>query len=117
MNNTELAKALFEALAVGDVDTVRSLCTPDCQARQNNGPAMDLEALLSLAQSALRGIKDFRYEDIVRSETESGFVEEHSARGTLPDGSELDLAVCVVADVRDGAISDIREYVANRNTA
>jgi len=37
-------------------------------------------------------------------------VEEHRVRGTLPDGSDLELAVCVVADVRNGAVSDTREY-------
>lgn len=41
----------------------------------------------------------------------TGFVEEHKVRGTLTDGSKLDLAVCVLADVRDGKICDLREYL------
>lgn len=43
--------------------------------------------------------------------TTVGFVEEHSVRGLLPDGSKLDMAVCVVADVRDGRVCDLREYL------
>lgn len=111
MDNTELAEKLFKAFARGDADGVRRLCSPDMQARQNNGPAMNLDALLEFALAVNRVVKDFRYEDAVRSATETGFVEEHSVRGTLPDGSELNLAVCVVADVRNGKLTDLREYL------
>ena len=71
---------------------------------------MDLDSVLGFA-SAVRGVvADFRYEDPLRSATTAGFVEEHRVRGSLPDGSVLDLAVCVVADIRDGMVSDLREY-------
>ena len=110
VKNTELAEALFGAFAEGDADTVRSLCTSDLQARQNDGPSMGLEPLLEFALAVTRVVKDFRYEDAVRSATGSGFVEEHNVCGVLPDGSDLNLTVCVVADVRDDKISNIREY-------
>ena len=99
MRNDELAQALFEAFGKGDAETVRSLCAPNFEARQNNGPAMTLEPLLDFALAVYKVVKDFRYEDAVRSETRSGFVEEHNVRGTLPDGHEMDLAVCVVAAI------------------
>lgn len=111
MENTEIAEAVFDAFAAGDADRVRSLCAPEMKARQNGGPAMDLDALLAFALSVHRVVSNFRYEEAARSATESGFVEEHRVRGTLPDGSDLDVAVCVVADVRNGKISDIREYL------
>jgi ketosteroid isomerase-like protein len=44
------------------------------------------------------------------SATVAGFVEEHSVKGTLPGGNTLDLAVCVVAEIRGGKVTDIREY-------
>lgn len=50
------------------------------------------------------------YADAIRSATATGFVEEHAVRGTLPDGSRLDLPVCVVADVVDGKKTNLREY-------
>ena len=62
-------------------------------------------------------VKDFHYENAVRSATESGFVEEHQVCGTLPDGGELNLAVCVVAQLRDGKISVLREYFDSRAAA
>jgi ketosteroid isomerase-like protein len=111
MNNAEIAKALFAAFENGDADGVRGLCAADLRARQNGGPPMDLEALLAFSASVHRVVDGFHYADAVRSETATGFVEEHQVRGTLPDGSDLDLAVCVVADVRNGKVSDLREYL------
>lgn len=111
MDNAEVCRALFEALSNGDDDRVRTLCAPDVKARQNNGPPMDIEALLAFSQSVRRVVANFRYEDARRSGTATGFVEEHNVRGELPDGSKLELAVCVVADVRDGKVCDLREYL------
>ena len=110
MNNTEICKALFAAFTDGDEERVRSLCAPDLQAEQNGRP-MDLETLLQFSRAVQAVVTDFRYEDAKRSATDTGFVEEHSVRGVLPDGSTLDLAVCVVADVRDGKVCNLREYL------
>lgn len=117
MRNEELAQALFAAFAKGDAESVRRLCAPNFEARQNNGPVMTLEPLLEFALAVYNIVKDFRYEDAVRSETSSGFVEEHNVRGTLPDGSEIDLAVCVVAEVREGKVVNVREYFDSASAA
>jgi len=109
--DTAIARSLFDAFASGDADTVRSLCTADMQATQNHGPVMDVDMLLSFTAAVLKVVDNFRYEDAIRTSTANGFVEEHSVRGTLPDGSELNLAACVVAELRDGSISRLREYL------
>lgn len=111
MGNAEIAKALFDALSSTNAAAVRALCAPGFRVRQNNGPPMDMDTLLGFNAAVHGAVKDFRYEDAVRSATATGFVEEHTVRGTLPDGKALDLAVCVVADVRDGKITDVREYI------
>lgn len=111
MDNVELCKGLFEAFASGDEQRIRELCAPDMQARQNNSLPMDLDTLLGFSRAVLGVVDNFRYDDAVRSATATGFVEEHSVRGVLPDGNQLDVAVCIVADVRDGKVSDIREYL------
>ena len=111
MTNTEIAEALFDAFASGDERTVRKLCAPDLQAIQNFGPPMSIDSLLKFSLAVHRLVANFRYEDAIRTATTDGFVEEHAVRGTLPDGSELNLAACVVAQVRDGRISQLREYV------
>lgn len=111
MDNARLCETLFDAFARGDEERIRTLCRADMQARQNNNPPMDLDSLLGFSRAVLGVVGDFRYEDARRSGTATGFVEEHSVRGVLPDGSELDVAVCVVADVRDGKVCDLREYL------
>jgi len=111
MDNAEIAKQLFAALAGQDEAAVRRLCAPDMRVRQNNGRPMSLETLLRFNSAVGRVVKDFRYEDAMRSATGTGFVEEHAVRGTLPDGKALDLAVCVVADVKDGRVTNVREYL------
>lgn len=111
MDNMAICRALFEAFEKSDDQSVRSLCSPDMQAWQNNNPPMGLDMLLGFLKSVLGVVKHFRYEEAKRSITGTGFVEEHRVRGTLPDGSQLDLAVCVIADVRDGQIYALREYL------
>lgn len=111
VDNTELCEALFAAFETGDEERVRALCAPDMEARQNKNPPMDLDSLLEFSRAVRRVVKDFRYEDPRRSETATGFVEEHSVRGVLPDGGNLDLAVCVVADVEEGKVCRLREYL------
>ncbi|MBT8114877.1 MAG: nuclear transport factor 2 family protein [Arenicella sp.] len=117
MNNEQLAEALFDAFAAGDADKVRQLCAPDFEAHQNNGELITLEPLLQFALAVYGVVSNFRYDQAVRSATDSGFVEEHQVRGTLPDGSELDLAVCVVAEVSDGKVTRIREYFDTADAA
>lgn len=107
----EFAERFFAASASGDVAALRALCAPGFAASQNGGPTMDFDALMGLAGAIRKIAPDFRYENAVRSETVSGFVEEHDACGTLPDGTEFRLAACVVATIEDGQIKSMREYL------
>jgi ketosteroid isomerase-like protein len=111
MDNARIAEALFRALAAGDDDAVRALCAPDMCVRQNGGAPMNLETLLRFNRAVHAVVQDFRYEEAVRAATATGFVEEHAVRGALTDGSALDMQVCVVAEVRDGKVTDVREYL------
>ena len=110
MDSTKLAQALFEALTNCDDVSVRKLCAPDFRASQNGGPVMNLETLLGFNTAVHKIVRDFRYENPVRSATEIGFVEEHAVRGTLSDGNTLNFQVCVVAELSDGKVSMIREH-------
>ncbi len=114
MSNADLAERLFAGLAAGDADAVGALCAEDFRGHQNAGPAMDLATLMGFTRAVLGVVKDFRYEEAIRSATETGFVEEHRVRGTLPDGSQLDLAACVIGEVRDGRVVELREYLDSR---
>jgi ketosteroid isomerase-like protein len=111
MDSTKLAETLFKALAARDDAAVRKLCARDFRASQNGGAAMDLDTLLGFNAAVHKVVRDFRYENPVRSATETGFVEEHAVRGTLADGSRLDLQVCVIAEVGGGKVTAVREYL------
>jgi ketosteroid isomerase-like protein len=111
MDSTKLAETLFKALAARDDAAVRKLCARDFRASQNGGAAMDLDTLLGFNAAVHKAVRDFRYENPVRSATETGFVEEHAVRGTLANGSRLDLQVCVIAEVSGGKVTAVREYL------
>ncbi|MEQ9002883.1 MAG: nuclear transport factor 2 family protein [Pseudomonadales bacterium] len=111
VSHVAMADALFMAFEQGDADAVRAVCAEDLEARQNLGPAMSREALIRFALAVCRVVPDFHYEARRCAAIDNGFVEEHLVCGTLPDGGELRLAACVVADVRDGRIVGMREYV------
>ena len=111
MSHIDLAEALFKAFANGDAATVRALCSTDLKAFQNLNPPVNLDALLAFAVAVKQLVPDFHYANARRTATPSGFIEEHTVSGTLPDGSKLKIAACVVADVSEGKISNLREYV------
>ena len=67
--------------------------------------------VLAALDSVLAVVQDFRYEEAICVATETGFVEEHFVRGRLPDGSALELAACVVAEIEEGKVTELREYV------
>ncbi|MCK0127150.1 nuclear transport factor 2 family protein [Erythrobacter sp. F6033] len=110
MSHSELARQLFDAFQAGDANAARKVCSADMIGRQNGGQKMDLDTILHFAVAVKNAAPDFRYEDIVCSETETGFVEEHRVRANFGTHGELDLQVCIVADVREGKIAAIREY-------
>lgn len=111
MDHAEIARALFEALSSRDDQRVRTLCAADFTFRQNGGEPMGLDSLLKF-NALVHGIATgFHYAHPVRAATATGFVEEHVVRASLTGGGAIDFAVCVVADVKDGKVSDVREYV------
>lgn len=111
MDNAALAEALFAALAANDVPAVQSLCSPAFSLRQNGGPAIGLNGLIKF-NAIVHGIAaDFGYSSAIRAATATGFVEEHLVSGTLADCTRFAFPVCVVAEVFDGLVSSVREYV------
>ena len=110
MDNAAIAAALFAGLAADDAATVRRLCAADFMLVQNGGAPMNLETLLRFNAAVHRVVPDFGYSQTICAATASGFVEEHVAGGTMADGTALRLAVCVVAEVTDGRVTEVREY-------
>jgi ketosteroid isomerase-like protein len=110
-SNADLAIKFFEASSKGDEAALRALCDPGLEVRQNGGPNLGFDALLGLSNSVRRVAPDFRYENAIRVATDDGWVEEHDACGTVPDGTTFRIAACVVATVKDGNITSMHEYL------
>ena len=117
MRSTEIAAALFDAFQSGDTDAARRLCAPDLTAVQNLDRRMTLDELLHFSSAVLAAVSSFRYVDAVRTETETGFVEEHGVEIELPDGRQMRFAACVVGVVADGRVVELRETVDGAGAA
>ena len=117
MTPEQISKALFTAFAEGDDQTARELLAEDFQGTQNSGPPMDRETLLKFAAAFRSVVQGYRYDNANCSATRNGFVEEHDVRGTLPDGTEVNIPACVVAEVSDGKITRLREYLDTARAA
>lgn len=113
----DLCKRFFEGTASGDRKLLEAVCADDFTGTQNGGPAMDLNGLVLFSQAAAKAVDNFRYENPVRTNTDTGFVEEHDVCCTLPDGSEMRARLCVVGEVTDGKIISVREYADSRAAA
>lgn len=111
MDMIEIARQFFNALQVGDLESASALCADSFEGSQNGGPSRDRSTLMGFTAAVHSVVPDFRYENAVRTQTETGFVEEHDVCGTLPDGSTFKLVICVVGEVEDGKITKLREYV------
>lgn len=110
MDAVSTCAALFTAFADSDEPAIRALCAEDAVAIQNGAP-MKLNSLIRFTLKVNKVIKDFHYEDPIRSATATGFVEEHMVCGTLPDGKPLKIPACVVGEIQDGKITVLREYL------
>ncbi len=110
----QIAAAFFKATASGDADALRDICAPDFGGSQNAGAQMSIDALIGFTRAVLKLVKNFRYENCVTTASENGFVEEHDVVADLPDGSTLRLPVCVVAQVKDNKVQNMREYFDSR---
>ena len=111
VSNSQLSRTLFNAFENGDEAAIRLACHVNVQVQQNLNPAMSLDSLVQFSLAVKNLVPDFHYENITCTETAKGFVEEHDACGTLPDGTKLQLRACVVAEVEDQRLVSLREYV------
>jgi ketosteroid isomerase-like protein len=114
MESEALATQFFTATATADRSLFHEICSSDFTGSQNGGPSMTTDQLADFSSLVLQRVKNFRYENVVKSSTANGFVEEHDVCCDFDDGSSLRMRVCVVADVIDGRINSVREYADSR---
>ena len=117
-DNARIALEFFAAIEAGDEEKMRSLAAPGARFLQNTGgPGMSLDTLIKMSAGIHRALPDRRYENHVRSATDTGFVEEHDFVATLPGGEQFRLPAAVIATVEDGRITEMHEYIDSAGAA
>jgi uncharacterized protein len=116
-----VAERLFTAIQSGDIDTVDALYAPDAQVWHNiwhgRRAAQTREENLGVLRWVVENLKDLRYDDIRRSATDTGFVQQHLLRAVRPDGEPIEVPACIVGTCSDGQIIRIDEYVDSAQLA
>lgn len=88
MSNDDVAEQLFAAIENGDVGTVRDLYSPDAVIWHNtDGREQSADQNLATLMWVVENLAERRYEDVRRSVTDRGFVQQHMMRWTKADGT------------------------------
>jgi ketosteroid isomerase-like protein len=113
-----VAERLFSAIEAGDIDAVRALYAPDVAVWHNHdGLVQSLDDNVRVLGWMTRHLPGARYTDVRRSLTESGFVQQHVLVATNRAGREVAVPACIVADVADGRITRLDEYLDSAHIA
>lgn len=107
-----VADRLFGAIEAGDVDAVRDLYAPAAEIWHNtDGVVQTPEQNLRTLAWVVQHLRDRSYDDVRRSATDDGFVQQHVLRATTADGRRVELPACIVCTVVDGRITRLDEYL------
>lgn len=118
-SSTDVVIRFFAALEAGDIETVRSIYSPDALIWHNDDlleqPVDDNLRVLAGLHKAVSGL---RYEIVRRVPADDGVIQQHVLRGTLANGQPVELHAAMYLQVRDGHVTRIEEYLdsANRTT-
>ena len=108
----ELCDEFFDAYQDGRVDVLRRLMRDDCIVWHNvfGRETTRDENLEAIEQG--RGMHRRRlYNDRNINTFDDGFVVQYTTHVVAHDGTEVPLSACLVAEVRDGLITKLFEYL------
>ena len=111
-----VAERFFDAIEAGDIDTVRDIYHPnvviwhnyDGLDRKETGDSRDDN--LKILAGLPKRIAGAHYDIWYREATETGFVQQHVLRGTMPNGEPIAIPACIVCRVEEGRITRLDEY-------
>ncbi len=112
MSNVALANRFFDALLAGDGATLDAVFAPEALFWQNfAGREIPKSEFLPGFASLAARVPDLHFEDVRRTGTPTGFVEQHTLAGTAPSGEPFAIRGCFVVTVREGRITRLNEYL------
>lgn len=108
-----VAIALFSSIEKQDIAALAAIYADDAVIWKNyNQIAVPAQDSLAFLKGVAGYLQDIRYKDVRRSVFAGGFVQQHYFTGTVREtGEQLSIPVCVVAQVADGKIKRIDEYL------
>lgn len=111
-----LAARFFTAIEQGDIETVRAIFAADAVI-WHNYDGLDAQASGDSVEDTLKvlagipnRISGAHYDVSQREATQTGFVQQHVLKGTMPNGEPIELIACIVCRVEDGRITRLDEY-------
>jgi len=115
---SDIADRLFAAIQAGDLDAVRSLYAPDAVIWHNtDGSEQTPDENLRVLRWVVEHLADRRYEEVRRSPTPTGFVQQHVLRCTREDGTRVEIPACIVVTCAEGRITRLAEYLDSGHVA
>jgi ketosteroid isomerase-like protein len=112
MSALDVAARFFAAIEAGDGEGVAAMYAHDAVVwHSNDGVEQTREQNLRVLDWLVRHTTSREYRAIRRHEIDGGFVQQHELHVELPDGRTADLPACIVAQVSDGRITRIDEYI------
>lgn len=114
---SEIADRFFTAIETGDIDLVAEIYAPDAVIWHNTDQREQSVAQnLRVLGWMVMHITDRRYDDVRRTVLADGFVQQHTLRGTGPNGPVAVPAMLRVW-MRDGTIVRLDEYLDSAHVA
>jgi len=111
-----LAERFFAAIESTDIETIREIYHPECVIWHSSDPLEAREKGLGVDQNvqSLATLQDrvigAKFDVLQREATETGFVQQHILRGTMPNGEPFVMPSCMICVVEDGRITRLDEY-------
>lgn len=107
-----LASRLFAAIERGDIEAVAGCYQPELVVWHSpSGHEQTRDENLALLTRLSERCSDWRYEEVRREIFADGFVQQHVLRLRNARGVPVEVPVCIVVRVREGAITRIDEYL------
>lgn len=102
---------LFDTVENGNLEDLHQIFAPGALVWHNTDDALtDIPTTIRNLETIRAGATEFRYEDIRRSPTPEGFVQQHTLIVTMPDGRAIRDMCCCICTVTNGRIERMDAY-------
>jgi ketosteroid isomerase-like protein len=112
-NDAALAagERLFHTVEHGDLNELREIFSDGAMVWHNTDEKLtDVETTIANLEKIRSGASVFRYTDVKREPTPSGFVQQHTLIIEMPDGRSMRDLACCICRVEDGRIAHMDAY-------